>query len=605
MATDDKSTIPEFGDKLKAALDLTTILKDMTAGVGQLQGLSVELNKTFGQGLERVSEMTKSFKDSIPLVTRLGGSIGDVSKTMNDIALASRRNVIANSEDVTKLYEASKILGTDARTLSDTFLNIGTGIEQIGSQVEKSIQYVNSIGGNAAQVMKTVTDNMSVMNRFQFEGGVQGLTKMAAQATMLRFNMNETFQLADKVLDPEKAIEVASAFQRLGVAAGSLVDPFQLMNQSINDPSGLQNSLKDVAKQFTYFDDKTKTFKINPQGVLTLKAMQEQTGVSAAEMSKLGLAAADVERRVQSIRPDIKFKNEEDKEYLMNIAKMREDGKYEVTLDDGTKKELGELTQPQLDKLLQEQKNAPKTMEDIQRSQLKTSELLLADLHSIRDKVVYGVAGAKGPTQIAKQIRKGEDAFLGSASKGFSQYDLTKRADQLFDSISTLTTDLFKGKKGIGSSFEDFNKKMGELGKDMTQDMKKGLFETLKTGKGKLDTNDNFQKSLSDWLESHIGDANKIVAESSKATPITNKVFINGNPSSPNTMASQNDASQNQSNTTTKVEFSDLRIVPPPGTTLTQQQLDATFNSPQFKQYIAKLSEGEKFNKNNTANYSS
>jgi hypothetical protein len=104
---------------------------------------------------------------------------------------------------------------------------------------------------------------------------------MAAQASMLRFDMNQTFQLADKVLSPEKAIEVAAAFQRLGVAAGTLVDPFALMNASINDPGALQDSLVDVARQFTYFDEKTKTFKINPQGVLTLKELQTQTGVSA------------------------------------------------------------------------------------------------------------------------------------------------------------------------------------------------------------------------------------------------------------------------------------------------------------------------------------
>ena len=103
---------------------------------------------------------------------------------------------------------------------------------------------------------------------------------------MLRFDMKETFELADKVLDPDKAIEVASAFQRLGVSAGNLTDPFMLMNQSINDPSGLQDSLINVAKQFTYFDEQTKSFKISPQGILTLREMEQQTGVSATDMGR-------------------------------------------------------------------------------------------------------------------------------------------------------------------------------------------------------------------------------------------------------------------------------------------------------------------------------
>ena len=75
-----------------------------------------------------------------------------------------------------------------------------------------------------------------MMNRFNFQDGVMGLTKMAAQASMLRFDMSKTADFADKVMNPQGAIEMASAFQRLGVMAGDLVDPFVLMDKSINDP---------------------------------------------------------------------------------------------------------------------------------------------------------------------------------------------------------------------------------------------------------------------------------------------------------------------------------------------------------------------------------
>jgi phage-related protein len=212
----------------------------------------VELNKVFGQGQERLSETYKAISDAAPRVARLGGDMKDVQDTMIGIAEASRRNVIANTEDVEKLYAATQVVGGSAQELSESFLDIGVGIEQIPKQLEESVNYIRSIGGNTKAVMKDVAANMDQMNRYQFAGGVQGLTKMAAQASMLRFDMNQTFQLADKVLDPEKAVDVASAFQRLGVAAGNLTDPFQLMNQSINDPSGLQDSLAQVAKQYSH-----------------------------------------------------------------------------------------------------------------------------------------------------------------------------------------------------------------------------------------------------------------------------------------------------------------------------------------------------------------
>jgi hypothetical protein len=114
-------------------------------------------------------------------------------------------------------------------------------------------QYIQSVGLNAKTVMGDVTNNMEQMNRFQFDGGVQGLAKMAAQSSMLKFDMKQTFAFADRVLDPECAINMAAAFQRLGVSVGNLTDPFALMNESINDPTGLQNSLARVGEKYTVY----------------------------------------------------------------------------------------------------------------------------------------------------------------------------------------------------------------------------------------------------------------------------------------------------------------------------------------------------------------
>ena len=349
------------------------------------------LNKNFGLARSRIIEMNLAFVDSAAGVESLGGNLQDVATTMSEIAAASNRNVIENEKVVAKLYASSKVLGQSTADLVKHFKDVGYETSQIGVNLEDSIEYIQSVGLNAVTVMKSVSENMSQMNRFQFEGGVQGLTKMAAQASMLRFDMKQTFDLANKVLDPEGAIDVAAAFQRLGVSVGNLADPFALMNQSINDPSGLQDSLADVAKSFTYFDEKTQSFKINPQGVLTLREMEKQTGVSAVEMSKMGLAAADLDRRLSQVKTaGLKFANEEDKQYLANIAKMGEKGQYEVTLEDGTKKELQNLNQGEFDKLIKQQKDAPKTMEEIQEKQLGTTKSIESNVRAIRDKMFLG-----------------------------------------------------------------------------------------------------------------------------------------------------------------------------------------------------------------------
>jgi len=379
MAAEEQS-IEEAIRRLTEAMSNPLSLDKFTDAVIEMKVGANEINKYFGQSRQRIEEISLAVADAIPRIERLGGSQADAITTIKEIADGSRKNIIASTEDVEKLYSVSQLMGRSVADIVDKFTDVGVGFTQVGKQLESSVKYIQSVGANVEQVMSTVVSKTDSLNRFQFEGGVQGLTKMAAQASLLRFDMQQTFNLADKVLDPDKAVEVASAFQRMGVSVGNLVDPFQLMNQSINDPQGLQTSLAEVAKQFTYFDEKTKTFKINPDGVLKLRQLGPEIGVSADEMMKLGLAAKEVDTIFSQIKPNIDIP-EEDKTYLSSIAKMGEGGEYTVSMD-GKDRKISELTKDEITNLIEVQKKAPKTSEDILRSQLSLTTLIQADVKS-------------------------------------------------------------------------------------------------------------------------------------------------------------------------------------------------------------------------------
>ena len=497
-----KSTISQFKEDLLNELKVDT--ESFLKASGDLSDYANQVNKFFTQGRQRIVELKTALADATPNVTRLGGDMKDAATIMGEVADASRRNVVATSEEVEKLYAAEKVLRLGADQLTNSFLDVGMGIETIGDTLEESVNYIQSIGGNAEAVMKDVNANMEQMNRYQFEGGVLGLTKMAAQASLLRFDMNQTFQLADKVLSPEGAIETAAAFQRLGVAAGTLVDPFALMNASINDPGSLQDSLVDVAKQFTYFDEKTKTFKINPQGVLTLKELQTQTNVSAAEMSKLGLAAAEADMRLSEINAaGLTIVNEEDKQYLANIAKM-EEGTYKVTLEDGTKKELAELTQPEFQKLIDEQKKAPKDMEGIARSQMKLSEVMVADIAAIKAKFVGGVVSAGPIVRGEEDLRSGITNVTGEFSKMGDTASVRKPVEQGLMDLKTLYDDLKKG-DDYTDDVAKYLESSGNLLSKVEKDFRNSLENTVK-GIGEKADNDSVIKQLTDAVEGRIGE---------------------------------------------------------------------------------------------------
>jgi hypothetical protein len=272
--------------------------------------------------------------------------------------------------------------------------------------------------------------------------------------------------LADKVLDPDKAIEVASAFQRLGVSAGNLTDPFMLMNQSINDPSGLQNSLINVAKQFTYFDESAQQFKISPQGILTLREMESQTGVSAKSMREAALSAADFDKRIGDIKKTglAAGFSEDDQMLIANLSRMnKEKGGYEIKVVDDkgqeSYKKLTDLSSEQLKATLEAEKERPKDIEAVQRSQLNTQESMLQNLKEINEKILRGITGNK--TAISS-VAKGSDALRGGVRKGTETYfnqDFQDTMEKLEKKLAK-TTDS-KGRKEVFEELKGEAMKMG------------------------------------------------------------------------------------------------------------------------------------------------
>ena len=593
-------------DELKKTLEsLGSPLDIILTAIGDMYDGADKLNNAFVQGRTRLDEMADSVAKSAAGVIRLGGDISDVNNTIIGIASASRRNVIATEEQVSKLYAASSILGTTSKELVENFAEVGYETSQIGVNLENSIEYIQSVGLNAKDVMGDVQNNMSMMNKFNFTDGVVGLSKMAAQASMLRFDMSATAGFAEKVLTPEGAINTAAALQRLGVAVGQLGDPFALMNDAINDPGALQDSLIKATKQFTQFDEKTKSFKINPQGMLTLREMATETGISYDQLTKSALAAADLDKRLSAISPSLDFDSEEDKQFLANMATMSKDGDYVVKLkNDETgiieTKKLGEITQGEMEKLREQQENAPKTLEDIQKSQLNVLENIDATLKGNVAKGTFGVAGSavvRGNLTGAERISR---AVAGSVDNAVPESAAI--IDTVNNSIEKMGA-LFLAKDSKKISSEDFAKQLESLENTILKDAsslgEKGLEafkEIIRESSQKVTGNSGIEKEFRNFTKEILNaTSNPVSASDALKTKTQAKTLsladVLGQRTESPTKSTNAKTNSGDSTTKSKVEFGDFKITidTPPGTTLSQKQLNDIFNNEKFKQYITNL----------------
>jgi len=478
-ASDGLGGIKDTFDKLSKPIESTV------NAIGTMVAAADRLNRNFVQSRARIEEMEVAIAQSVAGVTRLGGSLTSVVETLEGIGAGARRNLIANEETVSKIYASAQILTSSAEVLTDAFSSVGYDVSQVGVNIEKSIGYVQSLGLNAKTITNDVVKNMDKMAQFNFNDGVQGLTKMAAQASMLRIEMSKSFAFAEKLISPENAINAASTFQRLGVAVGNLGDPLKLMNDALNDPGAIQDSLVEATKKFTYFDEKTKSFRINPQGLLTFRELADTTGMSAGELSKMAIAAADLDKRLSSINPSLTFDKEEDRTFLANMA-VKKDNEYVVQIknDKGEvelTKKLGEVTQEELKKLREQQENAPKTVEDIQRSQLDVLKAIDANFKGALAAVTYGAASARQITSNVEGFRRISTGLSDSLQSNLPQTGQVRSV--VTDTLESMK-ELFTFKSEGKISADDFTKKLKEFEETLinkTKNIGPEAFDTLKT----------------------------------------------------------------------------------------------------------------------------
>jgi hypothetical protein len=591
MAAENEG-VDKIGQVIK---DITSPIQTLGDAVDLMVAGSNTLNKNFALGRSRIQEMNLAFTNTASEVLKLGGSLDDVVSTISDIALASNRNVIENKEVVGQLYAASKILGIEAKELTNQFKDVGYETSQIGPILEESITYIQSVGLNAQQVMTNVSNNMDKMNRFQFEGGVLGLSKMAAQASMLRFDMSRTFDFADKMLTPENAINMAATFQRLGVLTGNLVDPFALMNESLTNPAGLQESLAKLGEQYTYFDEQTKSFQINRQGVLVLREMEEAAGLASGSLSKSAIAAADLDRRLSEVSmAGLTFKDEEDKQYLANIANMGKGGKYEVTLNDGTKKDLQSLNQKEFDELIEQQKNAPKTLEDIQKSQLTALNSIASDMSAMLASGKFGAVSIPEIRTNIEGLRNIVQKFTSISEQKVKTEDVREDVTSAIKSLTNLVSDVSTGQVSVANLASKFTNieqtlltKAEILGEDSVKVVKDILKETATQLRGSSDVEKFFRKELTG------SEFASIAKNIPKPQPATNKVrpistsAIMGTGTSYK-MSNKIPIETKQLNA--RIDFGTLVVEVRGVQGMTEQQIKTIFEGPEFSRFMKEKS---------------
>lgn len=427
-------------------LNLTTLYSDYFGGLAALDAGSAVITGNLALNRNRILDFKTVLRDTLPLVTEIGGNFDSIVQMITQSTSALQRNVVFTPEIYQGLYAATKVLDLTVSELIPAFESAGIATAQITGNVEKSLDYIRSIGVDAKKVMGSIVENTDMLNRFSFKEGVLGFTKMAAQASILKTDMATIATFADKVFEPEGAIEMASSFQRLGLYLGDLIDPFTLMDKSLNDPQGLIMSLAEAGQKFVQFNEEGKRFEINPSAIGQVRKIAEAAGTTGKEYTKMILSLAEFNERIGAF--DFSFDiNEEQKMFVANMAYLNKKGEYVVKVAGGEKL-VTELSEEQI-KEIADKGEGQDSLVNLAKASLSSVDSVLNSVNAIKFKLLFGGMG-DNTLGLQEDLRDVTTAYL----------------DRLYESIPSISERSDSNKK-LSNAFQEGSMSgvMGELGK--------------------------------------------------------------------------------------------------------------------------------------------
>lgn len=442
-------------------------------GTGLLKALNnldqeaTKLVKTFGISKQRAGELTQTVADAIPKFVGMGLKVGDVAETLQGLGETMNVNIMLNADFLGSFAATAEVTKVKQSELAEKFRDVGVSIASIEPKMLDVVKIARQAGVTVQAVSAGVVTNLDKMNLYNFEGGIKGLAKMAAQASRLGIDMSQIFTLVDKVFNPEGAIEFAASLQRLGVTSSQLLDPLRLMDLAQNDPTELQNQIVNMTKEFTRFNKENNQIEILPGAKRRIDEIGKAMNLPAGELQKMAINAGMFDMKLKQIKFPTDIATKGDRELIATMAQIGKDGKASVRMEltrigkDGKEEGTGEyfdkmvseLNTDDVAKLAQQQKSNDASMEDIAKDQLTYLKRIESSMNAFVGAAKYGMAssntlqgGYKGGLNFFQKMLDDPKIQKGKQSENY-RTGIDDVASKISEFVKTL---------GIGDMFKDF-----------------------------------------------------------------------------------------------------------------------------------------------------
>lgn len=323
--------------------------------------------------------MRDSMQEAYEIGVAYGLSIEQLNQAYSSLIREMGVNRLISKEDLNLLAEFTENFGEGFTQIFATLSLYGASIEDVQRITMEAVKEADELGLNASEYLKTLSQNMTLLDRFSFRRGVDGLKRMVELSQRYKINIESAAGFAEKNLMLDDIMETSARLQVLGGQFSQLGDPFELGFMARNDMDALTEKVIDLAGAYAMIDEKGKAI-IDPFGMDMIREFSNITGIQTEQIA----AAA----KIRAIRDEIggqlssELKQLDDyNDYLEKIAANaffdETMGEYVVNVkvgDEIQKIATVDLNKDQVDSLSAIGKNT--NIEDINKQLILTNESL-------------------------------------------------------------------------------------------------------------------------------------------------------------------------------------------------------------------------------------
>lgn len=447
-----KKGYQQFTGALKKSFNL---IKDSTEFWRKQDEQITKMVATFGLTNDELDNYRKaSYKAGKELAFQYGKTQEDMIKLQQGYAEATGKNIVLTKDNYDAQFQLQQLMGEeDSLAFTSGIEQFGVGINDARDRLYDIYKLNKSTGVSWSKTSKELNNNLKLAQKYNFKGGLENMMKMTVWANKMKINLQTIGSIADKISNPEGAIETAAKLQVLGGAFSSMANPLQMLYESLDDVGGLAQRVEKMFDGLGRFDRDLGEVRIAGPDRMRVKAAAEAMGMSYEEA--MGIVNNKAKR--EAVEQDVRFNPEitkENRDFLATLGQWNNTNKqFEVRTYDEKNREyvnrnINELSNEEIEKLRQEPDD------DIRK--------LVENTFSINANIDKLVNGAKMALAATQEDKYGE-TFRNQLKNGNDMLSQMEHLGETLDAFYNAAI-AYYAVQGIGGAFK-IGKGLFDMGK--------------------------------------------------------------------------------------------------------------------------------------------